>query len=317
LIAVCSGDGNVNAVAPTQTWPGDWTVLDSVAFNSTDAPNGHVPLYVATKEVSGAGTYTVDVQVTIDEGVTLAIFAVQHVGLVQSTGKKQSDSLGSGTTNYTAAANFTAGNTGIFEAVHFASASSRISGVTIGGTAAVKDVDKSDGGVVNHAEIWRATNMAGATNVIAVTYAGGNNYISFSCEERDDIFQQSPFDQSGTAGPTTSAAPSATAAGNTAQADELAVAVFCDTAGTNWTSATPPAGYTESFEEFDGTTHEAGAGAYGELSSIATPTATFATGASMTWIVALATYKRVAIAVGGGSAQTPRSSHQFRLRRAG
>lgn len=76
LVAVASGDGNVNATAPTQTWPGDWTVRESVAYGSGVAPNGHVPLYIATKQVA-AGTHTVDVQVTINEGVTIALYAVQ------------------------------------------------------------------------------------------------------------------------------------------------------------------------------------------------------------------------------------------------
>ena len=76
LVAVASGDGNVNATAPTQTWPGSWTVRQSVAFGSGDAPNGHVPLYVATRSVT-AGTYTVDVQVTIDEGLIIGLYAVQ------------------------------------------------------------------------------------------------------------------------------------------------------------------------------------------------------------------------------------------------
>lgn len=77
LVAVASGDGNVNATAPTQTWPGTWTVRQSVAFSSAAAPNGHIPLYVATRAVS-AGTYSVDVQVTIDEGLTLALYAIQE-----------------------------------------------------------------------------------------------------------------------------------------------------------------------------------------------------------------------------------------------
>lgn len=76
LVAVCSGRGDVNATAPTQTWPGGWTIHQSVARNSSAAPNGHVPLYVATKEVA-AGTYTVDVQVAINEGVLLSLAAVQ------------------------------------------------------------------------------------------------------------------------------------------------------------------------------------------------------------------------------------------------
>ena len=77
LVAVCSGDGNVNATAPTQTWPVGWNIEKSVAYSSAQAPNGHIPLYVATREVSVAGDYTVGVQVTIDEGVTLWIGAVQ------------------------------------------------------------------------------------------------------------------------------------------------------------------------------------------------------------------------------------------------
>jgi hypothetical protein len=77
LVAVGSGTGDVNATAPTQTWPGDWSVIRSVARNSAQAPSGHVPLYLATKAVAGAGTYSVDVQVTIDEGIVLSLFGVQ------------------------------------------------------------------------------------------------------------------------------------------------------------------------------------------------------------------------------------------------
>lgn len=79
LVASCSGDGNVNATAPTQTWPtGDgWTVQQSVAYGSADAPNGHIPLYIATKEVTIAGDYTVGVQMTINEGATVSLYAVQ------------------------------------------------------------------------------------------------------------------------------------------------------------------------------------------------------------------------------------------------
>lgn len=76
LVAMCSGDGDVNATAPAQTWEAGWTVRESVAFNSAQAPNGHVPMYIATKSV-GAGTYNVQVQVAIDEGLIMAIYAVQ------------------------------------------------------------------------------------------------------------------------------------------------------------------------------------------------------------------------------------------------
>lgn len=76
LVAVGSGSGDVNATAPTQTWPGGWTQHQAVARSSAQAPNGHVPIYLMSREV-GAGTHSVDVQVTIDEGIVIALYAVQ------------------------------------------------------------------------------------------------------------------------------------------------------------------------------------------------------------------------------------------------
>ena len=51
-------------------------MVQSVAYSSAQAPNGHIPLYVAYRAVA-AGSYTVGVTVAIDEGVTLAIYGVQ------------------------------------------------------------------------------------------------------------------------------------------------------------------------------------------------------------------------------------------------
>lgn len=75
LVCIASGTGDVNVTAPTQTWPNDWTVHQSVAFNSAQAPNGHIPFYLATKPVF-PGTYNVNVQVTINEGLLMHIFGV-------------------------------------------------------------------------------------------------------------------------------------------------------------------------------------------------------------------------------------------------
>lgn len=77
LVAVASGNGDVNATAPTQTWPGDWTVLQSVAFSSAQAPTGHIPLYLAVKSVTTPGTYSVDIQMTINEGAVIGLYALQ------------------------------------------------------------------------------------------------------------------------------------------------------------------------------------------------------------------------------------------------
>lgn len=77
LVAVGSGSGDINATAPTQTWPGGWTVHRFVARTSAEATLGHVPLYLATKPVAAAGDYSVGVQVTIDEGIVIGLFGVQ------------------------------------------------------------------------------------------------------------------------------------------------------------------------------------------------------------------------------------------------
>ena len=76
LVCVACGTGDVNATAPTQTWPGDWTVHESVAYSSAQAPSGHLPMYIATRQVSSAGDYSVNVQTTIDEGLLFMIYAV-------------------------------------------------------------------------------------------------------------------------------------------------------------------------------------------------------------------------------------------------
>ena len=212
------------------------------------------------------------------------------MGIVQTSTKQVTDN-DTTTTTWNAASNFTAGNTVIVTLVHFAPGGSRITSLTVSGTTAVKDAEKTDGSTTNHAEIWRASNVAGGSTAVVMTSgAPSSNYYSGVIQERDDI-TASPLDQTGTGGPTSSSAPSVTSGGATTQADEVVYAVFCDPVGTNWTSSTPPSGYTELYEESDGTIHEAGSAAYIVVSSTGSQTATFATGASISWIAAMATYK--------------------------
>lgn len=77
LVGFASGDGTVNATAPTQTWEAGWNVEQFVARNAAQSPDGHVPLYIATKPVYSAGNYDYDVTMTINEGGTFGLFAVQ------------------------------------------------------------------------------------------------------------------------------------------------------------------------------------------------------------------------------------------------
>jgi hypothetical protein len=229
------------------------------------------------------------------------------MGLIQTSGKQQVDNSGGTSTTFNAGTNFTAGNTVIISLVHYGGGgTSRITAITVSGTSAVKDAENSDAGTVNHVEIWRATNVAGGNTQVAITHPG-SSYITCSFEEWDN-FTATPFDQSGTTGSTVSTAPSATTAGATAQADEVSYAAFVDGSGTNWTSSTPPTGYTETWEEFNGTAHEAGSGAYKVLSATTTETATFTTGASMTWLAVIATYK-----LSAGSATLDQYGFRWRL----
>lgn len=214
------------------------------------------------------------------------------MAVVQSSGLKQTDNFATGPT-YNAASNFTAGNTVIITLVHYgAGSTNRVTAISVSGTAAVKDSEVTDTGATNHAEIWRATNIAGGSTSVAITVdTGSGQYLSCGFEEWDNITTSSPLDQIGSTGNTTSSSPSVTSASNTTQADEVIYALFLDYAGTNWTSSTPPGSYTESWEEPNGTAHEAGSAAYRVVAATGSQAATFTTGASMSWVAVMATYK--------------------------
>lgn len=221
---------------------------------------------------------------------------------VSSSGLKFTDNFATGQ-NYTQTGNFVAGNTGILTLVHYgAGSTNRVLSVTIGGTAAVKDLDLTDTGGTNHLEVWRATNMAGGVNTFSFTCtAGSGQYISLGVDEFSGL-HATPLGQTGNSalGGTSSSAPSVSSSAATTETDELVIAAFVDITGSNWTSATAPGSYTESWEQTDGSSHEAGSAAYRATSTIGTQTATFATGASVNYVAGMVTYKNAA---GGGGAQ--------------
>lgn len=189
--------------------------------------------------------------------------------------------------------NFAAGSTAILTITLYANGTNSVVSVTMGGTAAVKDKAHGDGGN-NFTEIWRAANVTGGSTTVTLTLAAtaGQFYTAGVDEWASGLFTASPVDpSSGTATGAASTAPTATMSGAMAQADEIAYAFFCDPVGTNWTSLTNPTLYTTSFSEFNGATHQAGGAAWRQFSSIATLTATFTTGAAMTWDCAIQTYK--------------------------
>ena len=217
------------------------------------------------------------------------------MAIVQTTAKLQSNGVAAPTITYNAATAFKAGNSAVFSLVHYGSnTTDRITGITIGGTAATKCIDANDAAVLNHAELWAVTNMAGGTTAVVLTIAGvaTGHFVTGVVQERDDLLTTSYLDRTGVASPATnSAAPTVSASANTTQARDLLYGVFCDTVGTNWTSSTPPSGYTEIWEEPNGATVEAGSAAFKITTAIGAQTLVFATGASMSWVAAMAALK--------------------------
>jgi len=218
-------------------------------------------------------------------------------GIVQTSGKKQINST-SGSTTFTAPSNFTANNSVVIVVSFFANAS-RISGITVSGTAATKVVERL-GDAGTYTEIWLAQNIAGGSANVVLSYTGIGNYVTCVFDEWDN-FSASAGDATGGAGPTSSLAPSATTSGATAQASEVSYAGFTFSDSTILTTITPPAGYAEQFEELDSNSNVGGSAAYKVLSSIVTETATFATNASISWCAAIATFKLS----GGGGGGSP------------
>lgn len=78
-LAIWSGSGDVNPVAPTATItaPATWGApVHSVAYGSADAPNGHIPLTLWTA-VLPAGTHTWSARPAIDEGGIMATICLR------------------------------------------------------------------------------------------------------------------------------------------------------------------------------------------------------------------------------------------------
>lgn len=216
------------------------------------------------------------------------------MGLIQTTGKFQFSSV-SGNQTANMGANFTAGNGGVVTFNHYngGTPGNRITGVTIGGTAATLAVRVVDGANQNTWECWsvpKSTGVAGGTTQVVLTLpAGAGQFITGSAEEWDD---NDTVDTGVTGtGFGTSTAPSATTGISTSVTPVRLYGGFVDTVGTNWTSATAPASWTMTWDEVSGSTQEAGAGGYfTDSGGTGTKTGTWTTGASMTWSAAIVAF---------------------------
>lgn len=176
--------------------------------------------------------------------------------------------------NATAPSNFTAGSTVVVNFTHSGNGTTRVTGVTVGGTAATKVYDTDNGASTLHLEMWIAENVTGGTNAITVTSGAGSAFrINGSADEWTGL-KTAPLDAQGEtvqAGAVTTI--TATASGASAQADEVAYFLY-GTTNNSPTAITAPAGYTQLWIN---TANGGGLGGYGGykiLSAIATESAT-------------------------------------------
>jgi hypothetical protein len=209
-----------------------------------------------------------------------------------TTAKKQVSVAPSTTDTQTHTSNFTAGRTAVLTVSHYQAQGNRITGVTIGGTAATPDTQTPGPTGQFTFETWRATNMAGGTANIEVTTGGGSsNHIMSYAVTQVQALSLTPVDTPTKAyGSGSSAAPSISMGSTGAQANEIAFAGFVHATDIN-SAITPPSGWTAAWEEEDGTTKMPGGCAYKILSSTAVDTATWATADSVAWYSSIVTYK--------------------------
>lgn len=155
-------------------------------------------------------------------GGTLASF-------VQTTGEKFVTNAGSSPNTITNAfaSNVTAGNTVI---VFLVCISGQSTGVTVGGTAATKDVEfNSTNSSAYWVSIWRAQNVTGGTRNIVLTGPGTSGiYYKLSAEEWQNV-PASALDQIGSAEVFSTASVSVSTAGATTQANEIVYSCGVDT----------------------------------------------------------------------------------------
>jgi len=209
-----------------------------------------------------------------------------------TTAKKVVSIAPNTTDTQTHTSNFTAGKTAIMVIAQYQSANNRITGVTIGGTAATLDAQTPSPTGQFVLETWRATNMAGGTANIAVSVgAGPNNHAVSYAVTQVDALSLTPVDTPTKAYATgTNTAPAISMGSVAAQANEIAFAGFT-WEDTLTAAITAPSGWTETVQHTNGTTEIPIGAAYKILSSTAIDTATWTIASAGTWYSSIVTYK--------------------------
>lgn len=203
---------------------------------------------------------------------------------LNASGELQANNVGTSST-FNAGFTFTAGRDAIFSATHYQGTAGLITSVTIGGTAATRDL-RIGADANNRCEIWRATNIAGGTTDVVVNYStASDNYITASCEEwAAGMFPALSFSNTNNG---TSTTPNGSFI--TDIANVVLYSAF-NNASVDLASLTEPSGYTVGFEELLVTGVEGGGAAYFSDSAAGSKTATWTANTSIVWSHAFAGY---------------------------
>ena len=103
---------------------------------------------------------------------------------IQSSGKQEVASTAGTTFTFNMPGNFTAGSTVLLGCTLFRSGTDDITGITVNGTAMVKDATFQNGNNVSYwSNVWRCQGVAGGGAAVVVTFNGTAGYFSGSCEE--------------------------------------------------------------------------------------------------------------------------------------
>lgn len=187
--------------------------------------------------------------------------------------------------------NITAGSTCVAGFIMSGNGTTRVTGVTIAGTAATKIYDTDSGANTSHIEFWLAENVAGGSTAVSITAGAGSGFrINGSIDEWTGL-ATSPFD---TFGETVNGSPgtsvTATANAQTSTADAVLYATIATT-NNNLTTLTGPTGYTNLWSKLDGGAGHGGAGYYKIETVAETEAAAFSGFSSTTNMAAIITLK--------------------------
>lgn len=209
------------------------------------------------------------------------------MALVQLSAIKQADGVSTSST-FSAASNFTAGNSVIVPIVHYAGGGGGITGVTIGGMTATQDkVATADPTAMTY--IYRVHNFSGSGANVVVTYGGGSdNYTTCAILEWSGLANAAP-DASGAA-TGNSTAPSVTTSGSTTASTNVTIGVATISNGVMG-SITTGSSQTDIFKELDGNTHQGGAAGYRVETTTSTKTSSWTSSTSSLWSACNVSYK--------------------------